>query len=224
MDQETDFQVVRPPDGDRWFGSWPLSASPHPRAIVIASDPEGEWIEATLDDQIILTVPRPGPSTPAVTSHAAFADGHEIVLYAETWDAGRTVCCDLFLDGRSLTTGEPIAFIAQRVRLAGTQILQRQPLLSGWKGAVIVGVFFTLIWANLVVGESTTGIGTMLGLAVMLGLFVGLGRLWLLSFEFLKSREFEQPVSGVAAVAITIVVGLGMVPVAAVAILLSRLV
>ena len=47
------------------------------------------------------------------------------MLYAETWDGGWSVLCDLRLDGHSLTTGEPIAAIGQagsrgrRSKLAG---------------------------------------------------------------------------------------------------------
>jgi hypothetical protein len=224
MTQPPDLQVRHPPDNVTWFGWWLVPASPDPKWLAIASAPDGAWIEATIEGDIVVTIPRPRGSTPAVKSKPEPVDGHEIVLYAETWDGGRTVLCDLFLDGRSITTGEPVSAIGQRMALAEARIPERRPILSGWRGAAIVGVFFTLIVSKFVLSDANDALGGALGLAVMLGLDVGLGRLYLLSFEILKSREWEQPVSGLAALAITLGVSLLMAPAFLIAVLLARLV
>jgi hypothetical protein len=47
-------------------------------------------------------------------SPAWTADGQELVVYAESVDRGVTVNCDVFVDGRSATTGEPIGVVSGR--------------------------------------------------------------------------------------------------------------
>jgi hypothetical protein len=224
MTQPPNSQIPRPPDNVTWFGFWPLPASPDPEWLAIASAPDGQWIEGTVGDDIVLAIPRPCESTPAVRSEPEPVNGHEIVLYAETVNGGWTVLCDVFLDGRSMTTGEPVSVIDQRIAQAVARIPARRPILSGWRGAAIFGVFFTSIQATFVLGDSHTALGAVLGLAVILGCNVGVGRLWLMSFQFLQTREWEQPISGIARLATTAALAFATIPGLAAAFLIVGLV
>ena len=102
-------------DGVTRFGVWPIPGRSGPQALVLASEPHGGAIQAVIDGQVVLTVPKPKGDNSAVASEPCPVDGHMIVVYAERRGAGQMIRCDLFVDGNSMTTGEPMTVIPQRM-------------------------------------------------------------------------------------------------------------
>jgi len=95
-------------DGKTRFGVWPVPGPYGPQALALAIEPVTRDIEGKIDGQTVLYCPM--PRTRATTTSVPWPTcGHEVVVYAETLGPGRPVRCDVFVDGLSLTTGEPLA-------------------------------------------------------------------------------------------------------------------
>ncbi|HEX7491028.1 MAG TPA: hypothetical protein VF337_04935 [Candidatus Limnocylindrales bacterium] len=103
-------------DGKTRFGVWPVPGPTGWLALTLAAEPVTRDIEGKIDGQTVLYCPMPrAQSTTASVPWPI--EGHEIVVYAEILGAGRSVRCDVFVDGRSLTTGESMAeAILQRAK------------------------------------------------------------------------------------------------------------
>jgi hypothetical protein len=83
-------------------------------ALTLAVEPVTRDIEGKVDGQTVLYCPMPRGQVVTSTSVPWPVAGHEVVVYAETLGPGRPVQCDVFVDGRSLTTGEPMSAISRR--------------------------------------------------------------------------------------------------------------
>jgi len=94
------------------LGSWSLPGEAGPGRLVVSR--AGDWITAKLDGRFVTSVPLPTPSHLAVSSGRVVFSGREYALYAELLGGGGDVKCDVFVDGRSLSTGESFADIEQR--------------------------------------------------------------------------------------------------------------
>jgi hypothetical protein len=71
-------------------------------------------IHGSIDGRNVLTCPWPIDERGSTVSPPCMVGGHQIVVYAESWDLGQTVRCDVFVDGRSLSTGELVSVISER--------------------------------------------------------------------------------------------------------------
>ncbi|HEX7591270.1 MAG TPA: hypothetical protein VF375_04905 [Candidatus Limnocylindrales bacterium] len=103
-------------DGKTTFGVWPVPGPTGWLALALAVEPVTRDIEGKIDGQTVLYCPMPRDPVLTTTSVPWPVAGHEVVVYAETLGPGRPVRCDVFVDGRSLTTGEPMGAISQRAR------------------------------------------------------------------------------------------------------------
>src|ERR1035437_488314 len=101
-------------DGKTTFGVWPVPRPTGWLALALAGEPVTRDIEGKIDGQTVLYCPMPRDPVLTTTSVPWPVAGHEVVVYAETLGPGRPVRCDVFMDGRSLTTGEPMAAISRR--------------------------------------------------------------------------------------------------------------
>jgi hypothetical protein len=97
---------------DVGLGTWTLPGGAGPGVLVVSR--AGDWITAKLDERFVTSVPLPTPSHLAVSSGRVVFSGREYALYAEVLGSGGDVKCDVFVDGRSLSTGESFADIEQR--------------------------------------------------------------------------------------------------------------
>jgi hypothetical protein len=113
-------------DGKTRFGVWPVPGPYGPQALALAIEPVTRDIEGKIDGQTVLYCQMPR-TQPVTTSVAWPVCGHEVVVYAETLGPGRPVRCDVFVDGWSLTTGEPLA-VAVSKRAKG--LARKSPLTT----------------------------------------------------------------------------------------------
>jgi hypothetical protein len=114
-------------DGKTRFGVWPVPGPNGPQALALAEEPATRDIEGKIDGQTVLYCPMPRMQVTTTTSVPWPLCGHEVVVYAETLGPGRPVRCDVFVDGLSLTTGEPIA-VAISKRAKG--LARKSPLTT----------------------------------------------------------------------------------------------
>jgi hypothetical protein len=103
-------------DGKTKFGVWPVPGPNCPLALTLEIEPVTRDIEGKIDGQTVLYCPMPRVQILTTTSTPWPMNGHEVVVYAETLGPGHPVRCDVYVDGRSLTTGEPIGAISRRVK------------------------------------------------------------------------------------------------------------
>ena len=130
------------------FGIWPIPGPDGWQALTLASEPDGGTIEGTIGGQVVVTLPKPWGQRNSSSQASCTVDGHEIVLYAESWDLGETVLCDVFVDGYSSTTHGPVSVIVQRLA-AVTPPAPRTRLPVGpyeWAASVIWLVPMMCIW------------------------------------------------------------------------------
>jgi len=113
-------------DGKTRLGVWPVPGPYGPQALALAIEPVTRDIEGKIDGQTVLYCQMPR-TQPVTTSVAWPVCGHEVVVYAETLGPGRPVRCDVFVDGWSLTTGEPLA-VAVSKRAKG--LARKSPLTT----------------------------------------------------------------------------------------------
>jgi hypothetical protein len=91
----------------RVFGEWQTAGltAAHTLRAVEGGIGTGT-IELFVDGTRALMMPGPTGLAPTAVSAPGFVDGREVILCAGSPDGGLTVSCDVFLDGRSLTSGE----------------------------------------------------------------------------------------------------------------------
>jgi hypothetical protein len=75
-------------------------------------------MHAEIRGERVLTFPKPMRGRGAVVSPPHDVGGHEMVIYAESFDRGNSVTCDVYFDGISLTSGEPVSRIGGRVKVS----------------------------------------------------------------------------------------------------------
>jgi hypothetical protein len=117
-------------------------------------------MHAEIRGERVLTFPKPMRGRGAVVSPPHDVGGHEMVIYAESFDRGNSVTCDVYFDGISLTSGEPVSRIGGRVKvslendreaaLAEPLRLSRMALVqAAWfvpaRTAVVPGVAYTVM-------------------------------------------------------------------------------
>ena len=85
-------------------------------------------------------------------------------------------------------------------------------------------MLFSVIELGFALRETRSPLGGTLAIAALATLNVGLGRVYIVAFEWLKARQWDQPRSGSVALSIAGSIGLTAVPVVLVAFLLGRLV
>ena len=101
-------------DGRTSFGVWPVPGPASWQALTLSCKPDGGTVEGRVEGQVVVRVPKPWGQRNSSSWGACTVEGHEVVVYAESWDLGETVRCDVFVDGYSLTTREPTSVIPQR--------------------------------------------------------------------------------------------------------------
>jgi hypothetical protein len=228
-------QVAPPPtqpahDGATEFGVWFIPGPTGQQQLVLEGDPSGDWIEASIEGQILFTVPRPSASCPSVSSAPCVVYGHELVVYAVTWDRGSSARCDVFVDGYSLSTRHPVSVIAQREAAAWDathSARQSSRFRRLGKGSLESLVFVAVLsWGEMSVvslGARST-LGFLLAGALVVGANLALVRPWRFAFGWLRKSDWHQPQVGIAACGIAVGFGLSAIPIALVALALSRLV
>ena len=216
-------------DGATEFGVWLIPGPTGQQQLVLEGDPSGDWIEASIEGQILLTVPRPSASCPSVSSAPCLVDGHELVVYAVTWDRGSSARCDVFVDGYSLSTRHSVSVIAQREAAAWDathSARQSSKFRRLGKGSLESLVFVAVLsWGEMSVvslGARST-LGFFLAGALVVGANLALVRPWRFAFGWLRKSDWHQPQVGIAACGIAVGFGLSAIPIALVALALSRL-
>jgi hypothetical protein len=101
-------------DGKTRFGTWQIPGPNGPQALVLSRFSGTGCIDGLVDGRTVLSLLKPSGDRTAIASTPATVDGHQVVVYAETRDLGQTILCDVFVDGYSLTTREPISVIPHR--------------------------------------------------------------------------------------------------------------
>ena len=213
-------------DGTTRFGVWPIPGRRGWQTLVVGSDPSGRWIEAALGNRIVLTMSRPSADCPSVVSAPVRVNDHEIVLYSETRTGGWSVLCDVFVDGFSLTTGEPIGVIQLRAEASRERLRKGRfaPYLSGFQPMdFVVAVFFSWVEMTVVGREARSAVGLALAAALVVAANIPVGRGWRVAFGWLRNSGWGQPKSGAAAIGITLGFSLSALPVAVLALLLARI-
>jgi hypothetical protein len=216
-------------DGATEFGVWLIPGPTDQQQLVLESDPAGEWIEASVDGRVLLTVPKPSASCPSASSAPCVVDGHELLVYAVTWDGGRSVRCDVFVDGYSLSTHRPISVIEQREAAAriATQGADRSSKFGRLgKGSLDSLVFVAVMsWGEMTVvaHESHSTLGFFLAGALVVGANLALVRPWRLAFRWLHKTDWRQPRVGIAACGMAVGFGISALPIALVALAVSRI-
>jgi hypothetical protein len=72
-------------------------------------------IQGWVDGQLVVTIDKPKSLNPAVLSSPLSVDGSELVVYAESADGGVSVRPDVYFNGRSLSSGEPLSAVERRM-------------------------------------------------------------------------------------------------------------
>lgn len=112
--------------GPGWspLGTWaiPGLAGTHRLDVVCGVIGSGK-IQGWIDGQLAITLDKPKSLNSVVVSGPGFVDGNELIIYAESADGGVTVRCDIFVNGRSMSTGEPLGVIPIRA----ATVDRRQP-------------------------------------------------------------------------------------------------
>ena len=217
-------------DGVTKFGEWLIPGPTGEQQLVLESDPTGEWIEASVDGRILLTVPKPSASCPSVSSAPCVVDGHEVLVHAVTWDRGSSARCDVFVDGYSLSTRHPVSVIAQQEAAAWDAAQSaRQSSKFRWPGkGSLEGLVFVAVlsWGEMSVVSlrARSTLGFLLAGALVVGANFALVRLWRFAFGWLGKTDWHQPRVVIAACGIAACFGLSAIPIALAALALSRLV
>jgi hypothetical protein len=108
------YVMPSPQQGPIHFGTWPIPGEAGVQALVLTGVIGGDTMEASIDGRVVISMKRPSAAWLALSSRPALIGTHEIGIYAETLDRGKTVRCDVFVDGYSLATHEPWSVTRQR--------------------------------------------------------------------------------------------------------------
>jgi hypothetical protein len=101
--------------GWKLIGSWPVAGPSGLHRLDVACGMLGSGkIQAWVDGRLVLVFDKPKSLQPALVSPPSTVDGQEVVIYAESADGGVNINCDAFVNGRSLSTGEPITVVEKR--------------------------------------------------------------------------------------------------------------
>jgi hypothetical protein len=120
------------------IATWAIPGSLGPHRVDVVSGILGSGkLQVWLDGQLALTMDKPKALNRVVVSPAGTFDGHEVVVYAESADGGVSVSCDLFVDGRSMATGEPLGVIDKRA----ATVDDRQPAYRNILAQASAGVW-----------------------------------------------------------------------------------
>jgi hypothetical protein len=208
------------------FGFWPIPAQTGWQWLVLTSDQGGDWIEALVDGRIVVTVPRPSQICPSVTSPSETVEGHRITIYAETWDQGWSVRCDVFVDGYSLTTRESLTAIAHRQAAFGNATQPAAPSgLFGKRALESVVIVAAFTWGEMAViaREAHGALGLALATVLVLTANFALVRPWRFAYGWLRKSDWQQPLVGLAACGIAVGFAISAVPVTIAALFIARL-
>jgi hypothetical protein len=150
-------------DGKTTFGVWPVPGPTGWLALTLAVEPVTRDIEGKIDGQTVLYCPMPRDPVLTTTSTSWPVAGHDVVVYAETLGPGRPVRCDVFMDGRSLTTGEPMGAISRRQKA----VAAKGPLVTA---ASLIWMIpcMSLVWVIRLPSHGSSG----LALVAVIGAFV----------------------------------------------------
>jgi hypothetical protein len=125
------------PDAATWgpgwspLGTWtiPGATAIHRLDVVCGILGSGK-IQGWVDGQLAITLDKPKSLNPVVISGPGLVDGRTVLIYAESPDGGLTVTCDVFVDGRSLVTGEPIGVIPKRASTVKRRLTAYKSVLA----------------------------------------------------------------------------------------------
>jgi hypothetical protein len=143
--------------GPGWspLGRWaiPGATAVHRLDVVCGILGSGK-IQGWLDGQLSITLDKPKSLNPVVISGPGMIDGRHVVIYAESADGGLTVHCDVFVDGRSLDSGEPLSVIPAR---ASTVHLRSPEWISKRSAELVWPLSFVELVLLLRIGHDLDG-------------------------------------------------------------------
>ncbi len=103
-------------------------------------------MHARYDGVVGRTFPKPSRSQSVVVTNLGVVGGYDLTVYAESRDNGNTVFADVFVNGRSLTSGVPLEAIPERATnavVASTEHARIGCLTQGqqlvWITPIVIG-------------------------------------------------------------------------------------
>jgi hypothetical protein len=160
--------------GPGWspLGTWAVLglAGTHRLDVVCGVIGSGK-IQGWVDGRLAITLDKPKSLNPVVVSGPGFVDGNELIIYAESADGGVNVRCDVFANGRSLSTGEPLGVIPTRAATVDRRqpgyknVLSTAangvwivPIINFWQTVLHLGTGPNLVIAVLALGVISFGV------------------------------------------------------------------
>jgi hypothetical protein len=101
--------------GSDRIAEWQIDGSRRSHQIAVVSSVGERMLDALVDGRLAAKADRPSALKPWAVLELGVVDGCEVCAYLESRDDGATFVTDLFVDGFSELTGEPISTLDLRI-------------------------------------------------------------------------------------------------------------